>query len=380
MTALDWIIIAFVALMALWGYAQGLLASALSLAGFAVGAVAGSRLAPLLLPDGSRSPYGPLVALTGGLLVGAVFALLGERLGAAARGRIAIRSGRLLDDVAGALLFAALGLGLVWIGGAAVLQTPGIRDLRRDVQQSAILSRLNDELPPTGPLLNSIARFDPFPQIEGPEAGVRRPNARILSDPDVQAAQVSVVRILGSACGLAIEGSGWVARPGVVVTNAHVVAGESDTTVQAEGGEQLDAQAIAFNEHDDIAVLRVPGLQAPPLAQRPTASSGTPVAILGYPENGPYLATPGRLGTTGTVISVDAYGSGPTRRQMTAFRGRVRSGNSGGPVIDRRGRVVATVFAAATRGPRRGFGVPAEVVARVLGSIRGPVGTGPCAR
>ena len=378
MTTLDWIFVAFVALMALWGYAQGLLASALALAGFVAGAFAGSRLAPLLLSEGTHSPYGPLVALTGGLFLGTVGALLGGRLGVAAKDRIRNRPGRALDDVAGAALLAALGLGLIWIGAAAVRQTPELREWRADIQSSAILERLDDNLPPTGPLLNSIARFDPFPKVNGPEAAVRRPNARILRDPDVQAAQASVVRVLGSACGLAIEGSGWVVRPGVVVTNAHVVAGEDDTTAQADGGPELDATVIAFDRHDDIAVLEVPGLEAPALARRHDAPQGAAVAILGYPENGPYVATPGRLGSTGPVISVDAYGSGPVERQMTAFRGRVREGNSGGPVIDGRGRVVATVFAAATHGPRRGFGVPTELVERIVRAAQAPVGTGPC--
>jgi S1-C subfamily serine protease len=167
-------------------------------------------------------------------------------------------------------------------------------------------------------------------------------------------------------------------RPGVVVTNAHVIAGQDDTTVETEAGTGFGAEAIAFNRRNDVAVLRVAGLTAPPLETRTGAPEGTPVAILGYPGNGPYREAPGRLGRTGPVISVDAFGSGPVQRDMKVFRGRVRSGNSGGPVLDRRGRVVATVFAAATRGPARGFAVPTEVVRPILAGARGPVGTGSC--
>jgi uncharacterized membrane protein required for colicin V production len=379
-TAIDWIIVAFVALMALWGYAQGLVVSALSLAGFAAGAFAGSRLAPLLLEQGSSSPYAPLFSLVTALMIGGLAAIVFEALGEGIRRRMSFRSADVLDGVGGALLVAALGLGLVWIAGAVALQTPGARELRQDIQRSAILRTLNEALPPTGPLLNALARADPFPRIRGPAADVPPPDRRVLRDPTVQEAQASVVRILGHACGLAVQGSGWVARPGVVVTNAHVVAGQDDTTVEPDGGGDMDATAIHFDPRNDVAVLSVPGLGAPRLQQRHGARVGAPVAILGYPENGPFRAVAGRLGETRTVLSRDAYGNGPVRRRMASLRGRIRSGNSGGPVVDSGGRVVATVFAATTDGSRGGFGVPPGIVGAALDHARAPVDTGPCVR
>jgi S1-C subfamily serine protease len=366
--------------MALWGYGQGLVVSALSLAGFAAGAVAGSRLGPLLLAEGSRSPYAPLFALMGALFVGGFVAVLLEEVGMKIRRRITLGPLALVDGIAGATLIAALGLGLAWIGGAVALQTPGARELRHDIQRSAILRRLNDVLPPSGPILNSLSRVDPFPSVSGPAARVPQPTRGIVVDPDVKAARASVARVTGTACGLAVEGSGWVAAPGTVVTNAHVVAGQDDTVAEVGGGPKHDAQAIAFDPSNDIAVLRVSGLSAPALPRSGGGEVGEPVAILGYPENGPYRAEPGRLGPTETVISQDAYGNGPLRRRMTALRGRIRPGNSGGPVVDGRGRVVATVFAAAQSGPPAGFAVPGGIVARSLARARSPVATGPCVR
>jgi trypsin-like peptidase/colicin V production protein len=380
MTAIDWIIIAFVALMALWGYAQGLVVSALSLAGFAGGAFAGSRIAPLLLDQGSSSPYAPLFSLVTALMVGGLAAIMLEALGERIRRRMSFPAAEVVDGVGGALLVATLGLALVWIAGAVALQTPGARELRRDIQRSAILSKLNEALPPSGPLLNALARVDPFPRIRGPAADVPAPTRRILRDGDVQEARASVVRILGHACGLAVQGSGWVARPDTVVTNAHVVAGEDDTTVERDGGDGMDATAVVFDPHNDVAVLHVPGLGSPALDQRSGAPVGAPVAIPGYPENGPYRAVAGRLGETRTVLSRDAYGNGPVRRRITSLRGRVRSGNSGGPVVDSGGRVVATVFAATTNGSGGGFGVPPGIVEAALDRARGPVDTGPCVR
>jgi S1-C subfamily serine protease len=274
----------------------------------------------------------------------------------------------------------ALGLGLAWIGGAVALQTPGARELREEIQRSLILRRLNEVLPPSGPLLNALARADPFPRIQGPEAGVPAPTRGIVADRDVRAARPSVVKVQGTACGLAVEGSGWVAAPGLVVTNAHVVAGQDDTTVEPDGGAAHDTEPVAFDPHNDLAVLRASTLGARALRQSFRTEVGAPVAILGYPEDGPYTATPGRLGPTQTVISEDAYGQGPVRRRMTALRGAIRSGNSGGPAVDSSGRVVATVFAGTLSRPRGGFGVPPGIVADVLREVDGPVDTGPCAR
>jgi len=383
-TAIDWIIIAFTILMAVWGYAQGLIVGALSLAGFAVGAFLGSRLGPLLLARGSHSPYAPVFALTGAFLLGGIAASMLEVLGFRLRGVVGRRFG-LLDGIGGAVLLACLGLAIVWVAGAVALQAPGAEGLRRDIQRSKILGELNTALPPSGSLLHLLARFDPFPQITGgPPPDVAPPTSRIARDPQVRAAGRSTVRVLGNACGLAVEGSGWVGGSGLVVTNAHVVAGENDTTVQLRGtGPHYDATAVWFDSRNDVAVLRVPAIAGTPaLRLDVNASVGTSGAILGYPENGPFTITPGRLGRTSAVISQDAYGRGPIRRTITALRGKVRSGDSGGPMVDGAGRVATTVFAATVGGgPAGGYGVPDTIVRDALDSLNPSrsVSTGSCA-
>jgi Trypsin-like peptidase domain/Colicin V production protein len=379
MTGVDWIIVGLLLLLALFGWAQGFVTGALALIGFALGAWLGTRLAGVVLPDGSRSPYAPAIGLVGALIVGAGFAAGFEGLGVRLRSKLTLPGFGFVDGVLGALLTACVGLGVVWILGAVAVHSNG--DVRYEVQRSEILSRLNKALPPSGPLLNALARFDPFPRIDGPEANVAPPAKGIGRDPQVRAAAASVVKILGTACGLGVEGSGWVARDGVVVTNAHVVAGQTDTKVLLRGtGPQLDATAIAFDPRNDLAVLRVPGLKARPLPLADAPGPGRSAAILGFPENGPYDVRAGRLGATRTTVTSDAYGRGPVQRRLTSLRGVVRSGNSGGPMVDGKGRVVATIFAATTSGPRGGFGVPNSVTKKVLAGAREPVGTGPCAR
>ena len=236
-------------------------------------------------------------------------------------------------------------------------------------------------VPPRISPANALATFDPFPRISGPEADVAPPRAAIARDPEVAAAAAAVVKIQGTACGLGVEGSGWVAGDGLVVTNAHVVAGQDDTRVQVGGtGPELDATAVAFDPRNDVAVLRVRGLMQPALRFATRTRSGTEGAILGYPLNGPYDVRAARLGATRTVLSQDAYGQGPVQRRMTSLRGTVRPGNSGGPVVDADGRVVTTIFAATRdRRPRGGYGVPNAIVRDALASAAGPVSTGPCA-
>ena len=382
MTTVDLVIAGVTLLMAVWGYTQGLIVGALSLLGFAGGAVIGSRVGPLDLAEGAHSPFAPLFALFGALLLGAILASGFELLGLRVRGNLNARLGA-LDGLGGAALIACVALGLAWIAGAVALQTPGARQLRKDIQRSQILQALNRTLPPSGPLLNALARFDPLPRIDAPPADVAPPSPRIARDPQVRAAGRSVVRVLGTACGLGVQGSGWVAGDGVVVTNAHVVAGQDDTTVQVAGaGPRHEADAIWFDPRNDLAVLRATGVVGvPPLALHADASVGTSAAILGFPENGPYRVRAGRLGPTTTVISEDAYGQGPFPRRITALRGIVESGNSGGPLVDGRGRVVTTVFAATRGGAQStGYGVPDSIVQAALRRADEAVSTGPCVR
>lgn len=378
MTVLDWAIVAFTLALGLWGYRQGLIVGTLTLLGFAIGAFAGGRLGPLLLNEGSASPYAPLCAALGALLVGAAMAVTLESLALGLRTRlIRGRSLRLADGAGGAALVASVALGLVWVFGAVALHAPGTDRLRVDVQRSLIMRGLNDVLPPSGPILHALNRVDPAPSILGPATPVAAPDPAIVGDPDVVNASDSVVRVLGTACGLGVEGSGWVAGPGLVVTNAHVVAGEDDTSVTTAEGASLPATAVHYDPANDLALLHVEAA-LPSLPIAPKSRSGTAGAVLGYPENGPYAVSPARLGETRDTISEDSYGRGPIRRSIASLRGNVRSGNSGGPLIDDRGRVLGTVFAATTSGAPGGFAVPDAVVEEALRGPLVPVDTGPC--
>jgi S1-C subfamily serine protease len=386
-TGLDWIIVAFAAILAGFGFRRGFIVGVLSFVGFAIGAFIGTRLAPLLLQEGSSSPYAPALGLVGALLAGAILASGMEGLGFRVRRALILPGIGALDGLLGALLGAALAFGVVWLVAAVVAQAPGQGDLRADIQRSTILRELNVLLPPSGPILNALARLDPLPSIAGPSPDVSAPPPRIARAPGVKAASRSVVRVLGTACGLAIEGSGWVAASDLIVTNAHVIAGESDTTVQVRGrSPSLPARAVAFDPTDDVAVLSVPGLGLSALGLAKDTPSGRAGAILGYPQNGPFDVRPARIGRTQEVLTDDAYGRGPVRRLLTPLRGLVRPGNSGGPLVGTDGSVLTTVFAGTVGGrPRGGYGVANAIVERVLARAEardaagGSVGTQGCA-
>jgi uncharacterized membrane protein required for colicin V production len=365
MARVDWIALAVAALSALAGWRRGLVATALSLGGLVAGAYIGSRIAPQFLHRGSSSPYTPLAALAGAVVGAMLLQAVASIAGSVARGTLhVIPPLRLLDSIGGLLAGAVLGLAFVWVLAAVILQLPGRPKVQDEVRSSEIVQQLNRIAPPRT-VLRAFARVDPFPSITGPAAPLTPPDAAVLRTAAVRRAQASVVRITAVACGLGVEGSGWVAAPHVVVTAAHVVAGAQG--IRARGHS---ATALVVDRNEDIAVLRVPALDAPALPLAP-AQSGTTVAILGFPENGPFDARAGRLGDTADVL---VHGS---LREVTALSGLIRHGNSGGPAVDTSGAVRATVFAARI-GASGGYGVPDAPVREALRHARHPVSTGSC--
>jgi len=378
-TAVDWIALAVVAFSALGGWRRGLVASALSLAGLLAGAYVGSRIGQHVLADGAHSRWAPVASLVGAIAGAALLQALAALLGSFFRTSVKLTPLRLLDSLGGIVFGAVAGLVLVWVAAATVLLLPGQTRLRAEVQRSELISRLNERVPPRR-LLHLLARIDPIQSIAGPPAPEAPPAAAIAHDPDVRRAALSVVRILGTACGVGIEGSGFFIGPSTVATAAHVVAGVRDTEVQLPRfGATFRGVVVAFDRRNDVAIVHVLGADPQrPLRLRTSPQQGRAVAILGYPLNGPLSATPGRVGDTQTVVSRDAYGRGPVTRTITALAGRVEHGNSGGPAVDGDGAVQSLIFAARVDGAV-GYGVPPDLVVRAARDAQGPVSTGACA-
>jgi uncharacterized membrane protein required for colicin V production len=360
----DLIAIVLIVLTALAGFRRGLVTGLLSLGGLVGGAYIGARVGPSLIGV-EHARWLPLVALGGAVLLASAGQSIGVILGGhLRRGLLVLGPLRVLDNVGGSMLGAATGLAICWVVGAVLLYLPGQTKLRSYVQESSILTALNEQFPP-GRLIDQLGRIDPFTAITGPQASVEAPDATVLGAAGVNAAAPSVVRVVGNACGLGIEGSGWVAGPGLVVTNAHVVAGVDTPRVdRGAGGAPREAKVVSFDRTNDVAVLRVRGLRSPAL-RLAEAGHGTTGALLGYPGNGPYTETPVRIGKNVPIIGRDAYGRFPTSRVVTTVRGTIRSGNSGGPIVDAAGAVIATVFAKRA-GSDGGYAVPTAFVRAAL--------------
>jgi len=380
MTLVDWVIAAIVFVLALWGFGRGLIVGVLGLGGLVIGGVLGSRLGPMLVEGGSASPYAPMFTLLGALTIGALTLSVAIGLAEGIR-RTLVRGyvSRVIDGIGGALLAAALALALVWIASAAILFSTGSNDLRRAFQRSSLLTTINETFPPSGPLIKALYRLDPFPSVATSPGDVDAPDRGAGQSPGIRTAALSVVKVSGVSCGIGVMGSGWVIAPGVVVTNAHVVAGQTDTLVQTPEGQAVGAVAVAFNPRNDIAILSAP-IDSNPLGTRDGSTLNLSGAVIGYPNDGPLRLSPARAGESRKVLTRDAYGRGPIERRTVSLRGRVRRGNSGGPLVDRGGRVIGTVFAATTKGPPGGLAVPNAVVRRIAARASGQVSTGPCAK
>jgi hypothetical protein len=359
-TLVDWIALAIVVLAAVAGLRRGLILSAFSLAGLALGAYVGARVAQHFLSGGSSSAWTSVAGLVGAVIgaglfqVGAVFA------GSYLRGGMRLRPLRALDSAGGLVLGAVIGLGLVWACAAVVSLAPRQISFRGDVERAWIVRKLDAALPPSQlyAVLNAI---DPYPSITGPSAPTLPPSVGVLRNRQIRASLTRVVKVLGTACGVGVEGSGWFASPNLVVTAAHVVAGERRTLVEIPGnpGDYV-ATVVVFDVHNDTAVLRVSGATAQPL-QLADPQDGASVGIVGYPLDGNLTAVPGRVGRTANAFTQDALGNGPVLRAITAVAGRVHKGDSGGPVIDTHGDVEATIFAK-KRGSASGYAVPASII------------------
>ena len=375
MAAVDLLVLGLVALSVVLGARSGQSAQVFSLGGLAAGAVAGARAAPHLLQGGERSPWLPLASLIGAFVGAVVLKIAAGALARALR-RDMPRPVRVLDILGGSAGGAAVALALAWLVAVLALQQPAL-GLRRAVDRSVLLPVLVRSLP-TEALSRALSRFDPLPVISGAGAD-RLPPARasVLRHGGTRAARASVVKILGTACGVGMQGSGWVVARELVATNAHVVAGQDDTRVLAPNGQELRAQPVYVDAVNDVALLRVPSLRTPPLALARRPPGVQAVVLLGYARNGPLKATAATAGPPVNVVAPDIYRRRMKVRTVVPLRGRVEPGESGGPALDRGARVIAMIFGKAGRG-HDGLAVPAALVRRALASPLRPVSTGDC--
>ncbi|KRC54038.1 MULTISPECIES: MarP family serine protease [unclassified Nocardioides] len=393
MNVLDWLLVLLVLAYALSGYWQGFVTGAFATVGLLAGGLAGIFLAPLLL-----SKLDPSLAVSlGALFIVILCASLGQALlqyaGARVRERITWQPARALDAVGGALLSALAVLLVAWALGVAISGTR-IGSVTSMVRSSVVLGKVNDALPDAAPnvlqAFNNVVGTGFFPRYLEPFAPeqiveVQPGPSNLPRTAAVRAVRPSVVKIRGgNKCGRGVEGTGFVYAPDRVMTNAHVVAGVQDPEVSIGGGTEL-ARVVYYDRKLDIAVLALDTGDAPVLAFDQTTEAEDPIAIIGYPQDGPFDVQTGRVRAMQNLRSPDIYGAGTVVREVFSLRGLVRPGNSGGPIVTPQGKVAGVVFAASVTDPETGYALTAKQVAETAerGAAAGSDGreadTGNCA-
>lgn len=371
LNVLDWLLVVLVLTYALSGYWQGFVTGAFATVGLLVGGFLGIWLAPLVL----RSADPSLAVSLGALFLVILSASLGQALmqyaGARVRDQITWQPARAVDAVGGAALSAAAVLLVAWALGYAISGTR-IGAVTEQVRGSWVLGKVNDALPASAPQVlqafNRVVGMGFFPRYLEPFSpeqivDVAPGPDRLRNDPQVLATEGSVLKIRGANdCGRGVEGTGFVFAPDRVMTNAHVVAGVDDPEVQIGGDTEL-ARVVLYDPDLDVAVLAVDTGDAPILQFDESVQPEDPVAIVGYPQDGPFDVQPGRIRDNPTLRSPDIYGSGTVLRDVFALRGLVRPGNSGGPIITPAGDVAGVVFAASVEDADTGYALTAAQVA-----------------
>ena len=395
-TVLDWVLVALVVAFAVIGWVQGFVIGLLSLVGFVGGAALGLILVPRLLSALDPGLGTALLAILLVLLAAALGQWLLGSLGDWVRGRLGGGdSARRLDGLAGAVLGAAGVLVVAWLVGSAVASAT-VPWLSREARESSVLAAV-DSLVPVDPEvvrepLREVVSSGGFPEVVAPYVpelifAVDPPDPGADRSEGVRTALPSVVKVLGRApsCSATLEGSGVVVEPGRVLTNAHVVAGTDRVVVATAGGEPVVADVVYLDSRTDVAVLAAPELTAAPVAlETDLISPGADAVVAGYPGGGGLDTTSARVRSTNNVLGLDIYSDEQVLREVVAFRGQVRPGNSGGPLLSVDGQVIGLVFAASLTDPDTGYALAQSQLSAALSVASAPevtavATTGACA-
>jgi S1-C subfamily serine protease len=393
MTSSQWLDLAVLAIAfvaAISGWRSGALGSLLSFVGVVLGAVAGVLLAPHIVShiSGPRTKLFVTLFLILALVV--IGEIAGVVLGRAVRGAIRNPGLRAVDSVIGVGLQLIAVLVAAWMLGSP-LQSSDQPNLAAAVRGSKVLAQVESVAPswlktvPTR--LDALVDTSGLPQVlrpfdRTPIIAVEAPDAALANDAVVAATRASVVKIRGVApgCQKVLEGTGFVVAPNRVMSNAHVVAGSDSVTVEVDG-QTYDASVVSYDPQADISILDVPNLPSAPLEfVEGAAPTGTDAIVMGYPGGGDFVATPARVREIIELNGPDIYRSTTVTREVYTIRGTVRQGNSGGPMIDRTGKVLGVVFGAAVDDADTGFVLTGKEVSRQMAKIGGTerVATGAC--
>jgi S1-C subfamily serine protease len=370
---LDLILLLVCVGFAVSGFRQGFIIGVLSFVGFFGGGVLGARYAPALHSalglHGRSAAFGLIVVF----LCAAIGQIVATLFGDAVRRRVTWHPARTVDSLGGAAVSVLSVLLVAWVLGTALAHS-ALTGVARQIQHSRIITAIDDVMPEGvktwDAAFRRLVQRNGFPQVFGaigPEriVAVAPPDPRVANSRAVRVAQADIVKITGVAhsCRRQLEGSGFLYAPGHVMTNAHVVAGVRDPTVQTVDGHNFAAKVVLYDPRRDVAVLLVSGLSRTPLSFAGEAKQGQSAVVAGYPENGPFRPVAARVRAVQEAQGPDIYQSRQVTREIYSVYAVVRPGNSGGPLLAPDGRVYGVVFAAAVDDRNTGYALTAREVA-----------------
>ncbi|ATL29360.1 MarP family serine protease [Streptomyces formicae] len=380
MNVLDVLLLLAAVWFAVVGYRQGFVVGILSVIGFLGGGLVAVYLLPIVwdaLTDDDAAAVGTTAAVVAVVIV-IVCASIGQafttHLGNKLRRYITWQPARALDATGGALVNVVAMLLVAWLIGSALAGTT-LPTLGKEVRNSKVLLGVSRALPGQADTwfndFSSVLAQNGFPQVFSPFSNepikdVQPPDPKLAKSKVATTAKRSIVKVRGEArgCGKVLEGTGFVFADRRVMTNAHVVGGVDEPTVQiGDTGQTYDAKVVLYDWERDIAVLDVPTLKAPPLQfTSKDATSGAGAIVAGFPEDGPYDVRPARVRGRITAKGPDIYHRGTVRRDVYSLYATVRQGNSGGPLLTPDGKVYGVVFAKSLDDPDTGYALTADEV------------------
>ncbi|WP_328670609.1 MarP family serine protease [Streptomyces sp. NBC_00328] len=378
MNVLDILLLVAAVWFAIVGYRQGFVVGILSVIGFLGGGLVAVYLLPVVwswtTDDSKVSTTAAVVAVVVVIVCASVGQALTTHLGNKLRRHITWSPARALDATGGALVNVVAMLLVAWLIGSALAGTT-LPTLGKEVRSSKVLLGVSRALPAQANTwfadFSSVLAQNGFPQVFSPFANepiteVQPPDPQLAASPVAIRSQNSIVKVMGTAqsCGKVLEGTGFVFGDRRVMTNAHVVGGVDEPTVQIGGeGKKYDATVVLYDWERDIAVLDVPNLKAPALRfSTQDAASSDSAIVAGFPQNGSYNVQPARVRGRITATGPDIYHRKTVRRDVYSLYATVRQGNSGGPLLTPDGKVYGVVFAKSLDDAETGYALTADEI------------------
>ncbi|MFC0116081.1 MarP family serine protease [Kibdelosporangium aridum] len=373
MNWVDVLVLALVVLAAISGARQGVVIALPALIGVFGGLVLGAVIAPLIVENFTNFATRAAFFIAIVVFLVALGETAGVWVGRTLRRKMKTPNLTPVESILGALVQGVVVFVVAWIIALPLTTVTGLPGLAQAIRGSVVLGGVDDIMPPGAEKLpNGVKKLlddSGFPSVVGPFSqtplvDTSPPDPALQSSPVVQRVRSSVLKIHARAqsCSRALEGTGFVISPQRVMTNAHVVAGTDQVSVETDAG-QLDARVVLYDPLVDVAILSVPELNARPLqfaAQE--ANKGDSSIVLGYPLDGPYTASAARIRERINLRGPDIYDASTVTRDVFTVRAKVQSGNSGGPLVDPSGNVVGVVFGAAVDDDETGFVLTAKEV------------------